>query len=140
MMDDYRCSMTYQKQIQHHCTKASVQSLYKGKRASLKFEVVCFLSNALLRYWPETMLFKNRINENTWYSIQIRTLSQGIVKIKDSFFYRFLAAESRKILHMMYDDDCEGLVGAKNSFLLNLLVQFFFLYCFAHSEISPINI
>ena len=127
-------------QVQHDISETDIASLYKGKRASLKFEVVCFLSNALPRYWPETKLFKNRINENTWYPIQIRTLSRGIVKIKDLFFYRFLITESREILHMMYDDDCEGLVGAKNSFLLNLLVQIFFLYCFAHSEISLINI
>ena len=51
-----------------------------------------------------------------------QNIEPGIVKIKDLFFYRFLITESREILHMMYDDDCEGVVGAKNSFLLNLLV------------------
>ena len=88
-------------QVQHDISETDIASLYKSKRASLKFKVVCFLSYALPRYWPETKLFKNRINENTWYPIQIRTLSRGIVKIKSLFFYMFLTAECREILHMM---------------------------------------
>ena len=51
-----------------------------------------------------------------------QNIEPGIVEITDLFFYRFLITESHEILHMMYDDDCEGLVGPKNSFLLNLLV------------------
>ena len=40
-------------QVQHDISETDIASLYKGERASMKFEVVCFLSNAL-RYWPET--------------------------------------------------------------------------------------
>ena len=96
--------------------------------------MVCFLSNALPRYWPETKLFKNRINEN---QIQIRTLNRGIVKIQGLFFCRFLTAESREIFDvwrwLWRVGRSQKLIFAKFTCLV------YFLYCFAHSKISPIK-
>ena len=38
-------------------------------------------------------------------------------KITSWFFSMFLTAESREILHVVQDNRCEGMVGAKNYFL-----------------------
>ena len=40
--------------------ETDIASLYKSKHASLKFEVVCILSNAFPRYWLETKVSKTK--------------------------------------------------------------------------------
>ena len=91
------------------------------KHAALKFEVVCFPSNKLLRYWRETQVSKAGPNKNMCYPIQISKNRAEEVKIIGTFFYMFLTAKNHGILHVTSYGDCEGprdLIYVKYPFLV----------------------